>query len=308
MLRWKVSAASQLRSFVYAEDSVFVGEDSGLVMAIRAETGDKLWEHKVDAFATVTAADGGVVFVGTGKGFALGLDVTTGQERWRAKGFGVINDVLPIGNRIYLSGGSLVALDRQSGQDCWHFNTFGGIGAVAVTEGSVFVGGNPRSNDGRLYRVNGTTGLSVWNYRFYAPYFPVVSGASVYDAGIGVVKLDATTGAKKWGYREQEEVTSDLALLGNVVYATFADGSVAAVAADSGAELWKANTSATNHLAVTADVVYLAGGDGRVRGLDTQTGAELWSAKVADSELLNPVPGPGVLFVHSQRDVYAFGS
>lgn len=74
-----------------------------------------------------------------------------------------------------------MALDRPSGQDCWHFNTFGGVGPPTVAEGAVFVGGYAGSDSpARLYRVNATTGLSVWNDVFNASYFPYVSGSDLF--------------------------------------------------------------------------------------------------------------------------------
>jgi hypothetical protein len=125
-----------------ADGRVVVGsrsESGGVVAAVDAATGDRLWEPRAlgrDVATPALVGDRGYVAVGTGSldtGLVVALDLATGETRWRdgldwhateaAVGGGVLVVVGTVRTDGERTGGRVRAYDRATGDALWDAET-----------------------------------------------------------------------------------------------------------------------------------------------------------------------------------------
>lgn len=116
----------------------------------------------------------------------------------------------------------------------------------------------------------------------YNPASPaVVKGVVYYSGGDRILALDAVTGAMKWRFPEDEELTSVVrtspAVADGRVFFGTTDGKLHAISADKGKVIWTFDTrsSITASPTVSEGVVYFGSADGRLWALDCASGNEL---------------------------------
>ena len=182
----------------------------------------------------------------------------------------VVEDMVYVGS---LDGG-VHALGLDGGEVAWRYQCEDAIeGEVSYAQGRLFV------IDAKevLYALDAQTGKLLWRYQRPVPEFFTVKGASGATVSEGVV------------------------------YAGFADGSLAGLDLDTGKEVWVVDLSneetefvdVDTDVVATASGVYAASYAGGVFGLDRTSGGVMWRAPVEGVTTM--VHEGGVLFVGSAQ-------
>jgi outer membrane protein assembly factor BamB len=242
------------------QGKVYVADAEGVVEALSADTGARLWQVETELPLSGGPGTGdGLVLVGSNDGDLIALDAASGTEKWRSR---LSSEVL-----------SVPQAD---------------MGVVVV-----------HTIDGSLFGLNSTTGENIWRYDLSVPVLtlrgsnsPVINGTLVICgfANGKLAALDLATGSLQWevtitvpsGRSELErmvDIDGDLAVQDDMVYVTTYQGSLAAVTATTGVVLWRRDMS--SHAGASADPmqVYVADTEDQVWAVEPNNGAALWKQK-----------------------------
>lgn len=200
---WKYQTKKQIThsNLVFAEDNVFVGDDSGSVYAIDAKDGKLVWQQQLEAYQihSSPAYDKGVIYVGTetadesnGRSdrgsYLYALDAKDGKVRWRFESDWRSNDMpnlihgtpAVLENVVYFGSenGWFYALNKDNGKVIWKKIITKGIktsarqaaspGLVGVSTapalgyGKIFVG----TWEGNFLALDQKDGKTVWEYNY----------------------------------------------------------------------------------------------------------------------------------------------
>lgn len=184
----------------------------------------------------------------------------------------------------------VVALDKNTGRKVWTLPLENGVEpSIAQIRDRLFLA----SSDGRVYSIEGRTGKVVWQFETKAenigtPYLDdgilyFISAASVLYA------VDASNGKQLWVYSHQDtgalsiRGTSQPVVYKGLLYSGFADGSLVALDAKSGAIKWQVQLNKNKRfrdidaqVVVDQDQLFVPGFDDKLYVLAPQTGALLW--------------------------------
>ena len=268
---WELSDVDGVTGTPIVADSVlYIGDWTGNVRALDAETGEQIWNRDLET-ARVQAAvalDDQRVFVGTFDPRMVALDRDTGEKLWEAP----LDDhpqAAIFGSPIHVDGalvvgvggfenmigtdtptfrGSVVALDAATGDELWRYWTT----EADDTEGpGVSVWSTPAVDLDRGHIYVGTG-------QHYAP--------PASDRSDAVIALDLTTGEELWVHQ-------------------FTAGDVWSMAElDAGLD---ADVGAPPNLFQVGDTDAVGAGDkdGVYKALDRDTGEELWSTELTEGGL-----------------------
>lgn len=207
----------------------------------------------------------GIVYASSGPG-VLAVDAATGSKKWFSTPPEGQNIVAPAvdENGVYIPVGKnqVLALDRLTGLELWRFSGPGSFES------------SPALLGGRLY-------LGSANARtFYC--------------------LDASTGRLLWkSEQDLEPFNVPVVSQGVVVFSTrdldSPDAFLIGLAAESGAELWRApQPESTSSPAILDDKVIVGSGDQTVRAYEVASGRLVWSAPIMN--LIGAESSPAVAF------------
>jgi outer membrane protein assembly factor BamB len=236
---------------------IYAASRDGNVVALNPETGREFWRSRLDIELSAGPGVGeNLVVVGAADGLLIALDAATGVEKWRADITGetlarpaIKDDVvvaMTIDNR-------LRALSAFDGSGRWIIEqstprlTMRGS-AAPVTVGTSVVAG---FDNGRLVAVNLSSGDIVWEQLLSPP-----SGRSDLD------RLADVDGA--------------IGVVGQDVYAAGYQGSLAALAAESGQVLWSREISTFEGVSADWNNLYTVTEEGELIALTRRTGDESW--------------------------------
>jgi outer membrane protein assembly factor BamB len=201
---------------------------------------------------------GDLLFAGTLRGDVVALDAASGEQQWKHRVGAVGSQPLAESGTVIVGteDGALVALDTWNGRERWRYATRGAIQHAPVAWQDLLIFANDAD---KVYAVERNTGKWRWQYERDTPEEFTVRG----HAGVSVV--------------------------GDVVYAGFADGNVVALAAGTGDALWIRSLAASSTQFVDVDttpavhdgVVLAASVSGGLYALDAASGAEKWRVPVA---------------------------
>ena len=246
----------QLRP-AYQSGSIYAADHKGLLMAIDADSGNKLWEIKTKLpFTGGPGISDNLLLMGTENGEVFAFDASTGTQLWSAT---VTSEVLA---------------------------------APAETDGIVVI----RCIDGRIFGLDADTGQRIWIYDHSVPLLtlrgnaPTLLRAGVafigYDGG-QVVALRTEDGTLMW---EQTLVTSEgrtelerlsdidgqLVFIASDLLVSSYKNRLASLAADSGRLLWFKDISSATGVSVSRINLTLSDKEGNLWLLDRRNGAESW--------------------------------
>ena len=329
--RWTYDAGTPLWAGpVYAQGSVFVGGQSGDLVALDARTGAKRWVFR--AGGPIRARPRwtrNTLYVQADDGNLYAVDAGSGKERWRARiNTGAIerlpfdnpksrydrfaSDVTVLGSRLYVGTheGKVLALDPRDGSRVWEFAAGDAVlAAPAVTADKVVFG----SFDHFVYSLDTRTGKLLWKRDAHGAVVSTpaltgtraVIGSRVYD----LMGLDLETGDVAWSsYIWMSWIESSATLRDGIAYVGSSDAvAVYAVDAQSGHRVWTTDVHgwAWGQPAVDEQRVYV-GTSGQVNypvphtgnavAIDRATGEVLWHhALPAPAEGPFGIPGSPAL-------------
>jgi outer membrane protein assembly factor BamB len=173
----------------------------------------------------------------------------------------------------------------------WRFQTAGAVRAsVTVADNVAFVG----STDGQLYALDATLGEELWHFDGGSPVVStaaVAAGLVFYGDRAGVLRaLDRTDGTLRWdfptgpdtplpwGNEGWDYYTSSPTVLEDIVLFGSRDGSLYAVEAETGSELWRYPTEGQiwSSPAVADGTVFVGSADGSLHAVDLASGEPRW--------------------------------
>lgn len=299
---------------------VFVANREGKVMALNAETGERVW--KIDTkvrFGAGPSVAAGLVVLGGIDGTVLALDSQTGEVKWRSQ---VSSEVLALpaiaGSRVIVRSidGRIHALNRLTGERMWVFDsdvpllTLRGISNPIVHSGMVIVG----LDGGSVVALSLNDGSTVWKTEIAEPEgrtelarlvdidgHLALRGRRLYVASYQgyLAFLDARTGRIMW--RRPISTSTGVTLDGRRLFVTDENDSVWAFSVNGGGSLWKNDKLLYRKL--TAPVPYkdyVVVGDfaGYLHVLSQKTGAMLARVRVGETAIdVRPRVRNGVLYV-----------
>jgi len=262
----------------------------------------RLWSVKIgdDAeflrLALQPAGDGNRIYAASRDGNVVALHPESGKEFWRTKldielsaGPGVGDDLVVVA----AADGLLIALDADSGVEKWRTNVTGESLARPVIKDDLVV---IITIDNILRAVSAFDGSERWTIEQSTPVLtmrgsasPVLVGSSViagFDNG-RLVSVNLSTGDIDWeamlsppsGRSDLErlaDVDGLISVVGQDIYASGYQGSVAAVASESGQLLWTRDVSTYEGVSADWNNLYTVSDDGSVIALTRRNGDEAW--------------------------------
>jgi outer membrane protein assembly factor BamB len=263
---------------------------TGEVVAYAVGTGHVLWRRRIAPSETSPVVSRASVFVGDWSGRVWALRRTTGRTRWVTKLQGQVKGAVAIsGNRIFVGdySGHLYALSYASGKVLWKAKVqprFGSAGNFYATPsaayGRVYIG----ATDGKVYSFGAESGRLRWSQSTggYVYSSTAVWRDRVYAGSYSkrFFCFDAATGKILWQFHADGQISgSPTVIAGRVYFATLA-GRTYALDARSGALLWTFPDGKYSPVVADATRLYLIGYT-RIYGLvpsatrDTVTAGEL---------------------------------
>lgn len=204
---------------------IYAAGADGVVVAVRASDGKRLWKQDLDKpISGAIGAGGSIAVVGTEKAEIIALDTATGQTKWQTN---VSSEVL----------------------------------AAPATDGKIVV---VQGLDGRLSGLDAADGKQVWSYDNQVPALtlrgtssPLIVGNTVLSAQAGgtVVALALDNGTLRWEERialpkgksdldRLVDIDGDLVVgEGNMLLATSYQGNLSAVDMNTGQTRWRVKES-----------------------------------------------------------------
>jgi len=173
----------------------------------------------------------------------------------------------------------------------WRFETMGPVrSSPVIAGGTLYVG----STDGSLYAVDAASGEERWQASVGSPVSSspaVAHGLVIFGSRDGAFHaVHASTGQPEWrfetgdllpwewGLEGWDIYTSSPVLADSVVVFGAGDGSLYALQAATGAELWRFDTDGRirSTPAIVDGIVFAGSTDGIVYALDLASGSEVW--------------------------------
>ena len=204
--------------------------------------------------------------------------------------------VIASATQIFLgtNNGNAIALDAKSGEIQWIERLSSEVLSVSGSEnGRVAF----RTVDGKIHGLDSKTGELIWQRSQKTPALTqlgagvplIVSNMVVAGFANGkIAAYDLQTGQPLWevilalpsGNSELEQmvdVDGRLKVLGNALFATSLNGSVAGINMEEGKQVWGRAFSSPNGLDVAETGVFSTDDKGNVWSLDPQSGGPIWS-------------------------------
>ena len=263
-------AGRQLRP-AFSSGSIYAADYKGLLVAVDADSGRKLWEIKTRLpFTGGPGISDNLLLMGTENGEVFAFDASTGTQLWSAN---VTSEILA---------------------------------APSVADGKVIV----RCIDGRIFGLDVDTGQREWVYDHSVPLLtlrgnaPPLLRAGIafigYDGG-QVVAINTDDGTLVWeqtlvtteGRTELErlsDIDGQLVFIASDLLVASYKKRLASLAADSGRLLWFKDISSATGVAVDRINLAISDKDGNLWMLDRRNGAESWKQdQLARRGLTRPV-------------------
>ena len=288
-----------------------VGDDSGMLAALDQDSGTVLRESDVGSpIRGSPAINDALVFVGTQSGEVVAAPVMGGDLAWRRDlesgpvlaSLLVADDVLYAGTE----GGILFALDPATGVEQWKVDVGG-----AITRGPAFGGGvlYVGAAGGRFTAIDVATHAIRWTADLGAGEVgtPTLGDGLVYagrgllaaDSDHALVAIDIADGSIRWRWTSPGGGQAHMGGLANGrVYAATDDGTLAALDALTGKQIWadRFGEKLPSLVAIVDDVLYLSAEPRSVRAVDARSGVQLWNVEVVGNASM-PAVVDGRVFV-----------
>jgi outer membrane protein assembly factor BamB len=274
-----VAAIGEAPMVVYTDGR---GPDDATVEAVDLASGEPVWDAPTalrDESKTGVTVDGSRAFVGDESGNLYALDLSDGRLTWTEPA-GTLAGPVAAGNGIVAAvvaasdtnrSTTVVAFDAETGDRRWSVTpdaaaTFGSL--PSITDGAVVVA----FPDGSVLGLSTGDGSQLWSQRIPALVSPFVAPAladgSVFLADSnGSLHRVMPSGGASWLFAFNEAVLrASPVIAGDSAVVGFEDGSIGAVALDTGHMIFRSGSSdvPVSGIALTTEaVVVVRSGSGR---------------------------------------------
>jgi outer membrane protein assembly factor BamB len=243
-----VNGDLMIQTFIgHACNAANPGSD-GEVIAFDKRTGRIRWRRTIGPTESSPLVAGGLVYVGDWTGRIYALSAQTGATRWTASTDGEVKGSIALAaGRLYVGAydGHLYALDASTGRRIWRAAGQPRLGAAgtfystpAVAYHRAYIG----STDGKVYSFGAESGRLRWSYGTggYVYASPAIWHQLVlvgsYDQAF--YAFDAATGEVRWKFHANGPISGSATVLADIVYFSTFAGRTYALAAATGKELW----------------------------------------------------------------------
>jgi outer membrane protein assembly factor BamB len=312
--RWRFRAGSAVDSSpAVIANVVYAQSVNGTFFAVDAATGKQRWARPARRFLPAEFAhdnysqwsssanlSGRDVVYGSADGSLRSVDRRSGVERWRVQTGGRIEATPAVArSTVYVGStdGIFYAADAETGRVKWtyattgsgqhskdcHFDCHSIRSSPAVSENVVVFG----ARDGFLYALDADTGALRWRVDHQTAWInpsPAIRDGMAFD-GTSVNQMieaiDIRSGAVAWQFKGDGLMFASPALSGSVLYETDFAGTLFALDAGSGHQLWKYRNTGSIMSAspvVAGDRLYVGSDDGSVYALNLTAGPALQRA------------------------------
>ena len=318
-VKWQTKITeSWLMPPLVAEGILYTGSGDGILYALYAETGERLWSAGgFEGLESTGAIAGDRIITGGFSRLVRAFDRQRGDVLWSFQaGYPVQGAPLIVEDRVIIAPDhEAYALRLKSGELIWKSST-GNEGAFM---------GAPAYDDGVIYSTAGklllaleaATGREIWHVEKDEMFLGLaVANQTVYVGNWDrhLYAFDQLTGAERWSFKAGGEFWSAPDVDENTVYAGNIDRFLYALDAGTGELRWSFETGsdAVSEPLVTDSVVYVSdsrhlfpSGKRHLYALDAATGEELWSFETVSTFLPAPELGDGVIYLTSTGEVIA---
>lgn len=252
---WKTDLGGVPGSPVLVRGTVYVGTNRGDGYALEAETGQRRWTVETTAATDATpVVTRDRLFLGTKDGTVHALDPVTGEQEWQAELPSDLESALAFSDgRLYAGhAAGLSALDAETGSLVW----------THETESPVV--GSPAVADGRDVDRNRSPRTSLS------------------DPMVGDLRSDSMTANR---FDDEYRGESAGRWVDERVFVGTAGGTVAALEAESGEDVWTAPTAGAVAAGPTVanDRLYVCDDAGTMLSLDAVTGRTWFTYEIQDA-------------------------
>jgi outer membrane protein assembly factor BamB len=273
-LRWKYASGNigGESSPAVWQDMVYFGDLDGVVHAVGAADGRRIWTFKTSAEIKASpVVASGLVVIGSYDTHLYALDARTGALRWKFQTKGQVHATpAVVGDLLFIAGcdGVFRAIRVADGRQAYAIETGSYTGASPVIEGDRAYFG---TFDYEVLALDLKARKVIWRYANPDRKFPFYSSAAL-DRGRVILggrdkfvhAIDAASGRKAWTFETRARVDSSPAVAGGRVYVGSGDGRFYVLDQASGRKLWEFETGSgiTASPAIVDGKVVVASTDG----------------------------------------------
>lgn len=295
--------------------TLYVAHVDGKVEAVSASSGASLWTTDLDVeIGGGPGVGNGLVISGTTEGEVIALSQSTGNESWRTN---VSTDIpaVPVSAHgvvvVHTNDGKLYGLDMATGEQLWLFHraspvlSLRGANTPVIEGNSLYAG----LDGGKVVKLDLNTGRPAWETPIaYA------SGRTELDRVVDIdgllvlgpsmlyvvtfqgdmAAVNKADGKVKWrtSYSSYQGVISD----GRSLYASDANGYIAAVSPQSGEILWRQKAFSGRRLSppvMVGNLIAVADLEGYVHWLSPEDGSIVARVEAVSSAVRAPLVAQG---------------
>lgn len=234
----------------FANQTVYAGDDTGVLHAVDAMTGEQRWTAQL-ASDIVGAAGvvGDRVICGCSSGLLYGFSVADGSELWKFETQGPVNGSQAFdGDYTFVTGCDqpiLRVVDINTGEQAQEVTLEGLlIASPALHNGILYYG----DDGGRVLAIDWKAGVNIWIYE-HDSRAEIHSSPAVKDDYVvigsrdrNVHCIDRKTGEPIWIFPTRGPVDPSPVIVGDRVFIASADRNIYGIRLSDGAEVWNYNT------------------------------------------------------------------
>lgn len=276
----------------------------GFLYAVDAVSGGVKWKLAVSEtdFSPLTIV-GDQLYVAAGK-VLHAINVKTQREVWKYEASAVIPDLMPplVENGVVYFGsedGNLYAVHAANGKEKWVFKN----GSPVHWKPLVFHNDTlyAAESEGTIRALKVNPPQEQWKVRPFKGLWRIaLADDALYAVGLdGMIRmLDARDGKVMPEFRKGNRLWTEPAFYdGKIYYSGFETGSIFAVDAQTGKQVWKFSLGyGCRPPTIAGEMVFATCLDRKIYGLDAKTGKKLWDVDAPHRSMSEPVVADGALY------------
>jgi len=330
---WSATREMLRNGCLVTNEKIYVPSLDSLVYCFDAETGQEIWQTKVNGLSvTLHEINNGILYITAGmvdvrsNSFILvAINSDSGDIIWETEPGKAKSGLIVSGGTIIYSrnDGYLVSLDLASRDIIWEKRAPHDYTQITMASdsGLLVIGSRNQNTTGTLLDVipnymtawDLKTGHEKWEYAtaMSITSSPVIYGNRVFFGCMdrNIYSLDLQTGLKSWRFYTGNKVWSTASVAYDRVFITSGDAAVYGLDACTGRLVWQKNypvlARSGLHAAIADSLALFSGRDSCLHAVNVFTGNELWSYKLNSVLQSNPIIYNGRIYYVMEGTLYA---